>query len=82
MTWDTWDKLQKDEFKSLMEFYKCIDKIMRLENNHEAVQVGKSTPSEKNNDNNKKQKMEIVTHLQKRQTRRLRPWSESPATSS
>ena len=65
-----WDKLHKDECKSLMEFCKRIDKIMHMETAREAVQVGKSTPSEKNNDNSKKQKTkkktEIVTHLRKR----------------
>ena len=39
-----------------MEFYRCVDKIMRLEIAREAIQVGKSTPSEKNNDNGKKRK--------------------------
>ena len=59
-----WDKLQKDECKSLAEFYRRIDKIMRLETAREAVQAGKPTPSEKNNDNNKKnKKMGIVVHL-------------------
>ena len=51
-----WDKLQKDECKSLSEFYMSADKIMRLETAREAVQAGKSTPAEKNNDNGKKQK--------------------------
>ena len=50
-----WDKLQKDECKSLMEFYRRADKIMRLETAYEVVQVGKSTPSKKNNDDSKKQ---------------------------
>ena len=53
-----WDKLQKDEYKSLLEFYKRADKIMHLEAVREAVQAGKSTPSEKNNDNGKKRKNE------------------------
>ena len=26
-----WDKLQKDEYKTLQEFYRRLDKIMRLE---------------------------------------------------
>ena len=51
-----WDKLQKDKCKSLQEFYRCADKIMLLETAHEAVQVGKFTPSEKNNDYSKKRK--------------------------
>ena len=51
-----WDKLQKDECKSLLEFYKHADKIMRLETAWEAIQVGKSTISKKSNDNGKKQK--------------------------
>ena len=68
-----WDKLQKNECKLLMEFYKRANKIMHLEIAREAVQAGKSTPSKKNNDNGKNQKKEIITHLQKRQTRRLGP---------
>ena len=51
-----WDKLQKDECKSLQQFYRRADKIMRLETAREAVQAGKPTPSEKNNDNDKTQK--------------------------
>ena len=51
-----WDKLQKDECKSLQEFYRRVDRIMHLEIAQEAVQAGKSTPSEKNNDHSKKQK--------------------------
>ena len=39
-----------------MKFYKRANKIMRLETAHEAVQAWKSTLSEKNNDNDKKQK--------------------------
>ena len=38
-----WDKLQKDECKTLQEFYKRADKIMRLETAREAVQAGRST---------------------------------------
>ena len=51
-----WDKLQKDECKSLQEFYRRVDKIMHLETTREAMQAKKSIPSEKNNDNSKKQK--------------------------
>ena len=51
-----WNKLQKDECKSLQEFYRRVDKIMCLLTTREAVQAGKSTHSEKNNDNNKKRK--------------------------
>ena len=51
-----WDKLQKDECKSLSEFYKRADKIICLETAREAVQAGKPTCSEKSNDNDKKQK--------------------------
>ena len=51
-----WDKLQKDECKSLSEFYRHTNKIIRLETAREAIQAGKSTPSEKSNDNGKKQK--------------------------
>ena len=51
-----WDKLQKDECKSMSEFYMHADKIMSLETAREAIQAGKSTPTEKNNDNGKKQK--------------------------
>ena len=39
-----------------MEFDRRTDKITHLEIIREAVQVGKSTPSEKNNADNKKQK--------------------------
>ena len=38
-----WDKLQKDECKTLQEFYRRVDKIMRLENAKEVVQAGRST---------------------------------------
>ena len=51
-----WGKLQKDECKSLSEFYRRADKIMLLETTREAIQAGKSTPPEKNNDNGKNQK--------------------------
>ena len=51
-----WDKLQKDECKMLAEFYRRADKIMRLETTREAIQVGKSTLTEKSNDNGKKWK--------------------------
>ena len=53
-----WDKLKKDKCKSLSKFYKCADKIMRLEIACEAIQTGKSNPSEKSNDNGKKRKSE------------------------
>ena len=33
-----WDKLQKDKCKSLQEFYRRTDKIMRLKTAREAVQ--------------------------------------------
>ena len=51
-----WDKLQKDECKSLSEFYRRAEKIMCLDSSREAIQAGKSTPTEKNNDNGKKWK--------------------------
>ena len=51
-----WDKLQKDECKTLAEFYRRVDKIMRLETAREAIQTGKSAPVEKSNDNGKKWK--------------------------
>ena len=41
-----WDKLQKDECKSLQEFYKRADNIMRLDITREAVQAGRLTPAE------------------------------------
>ena len=37
------DKLQKDECKTLQEFYRCANKIMRLEIAPEVVHIGKST---------------------------------------
>ena len=49
-----WDKLQKDECKSLSESYRRADKIMRLKTARGAIQPGKSTLSEKGNDNGKK----------------------------
>ena len=51
-----WDKLQKDECKTLAEFYRCTDKIMHLETAQEAIQAGKLAPTEKNNDNGKNRK--------------------------
>ena len=41
-----WDKLQKDECKTLQEFYRRADKIMRLETAKEAVHAWRSTPIE------------------------------------
>ena len=40
----------------LAEFYRRADKIMCLETAREAIQAGKSAPTEKNNDNGKKWK--------------------------
>ena len=37
------DKLQKDECKTLQEFYRRADKIISLETAREAVHVGRST---------------------------------------
>ena len=51
-----WDKLHKDKCKTLAEFYRRADKIMRLETTQEAIQAGKPAPAEKNNDNGKKRK--------------------------
>ena len=52
-----WDKLQKDECKTLAEFYRRADKIMRLETAREAIQAGKSALVENNKDNGKKRKI-------------------------
>ena len=41
-----WDKIQKDECKTLQEFYRRADKIMRLETTREAVLAGRSTLAE------------------------------------
>ena len=41
-----WDKLQKDECKTLQEFYRRADKIMHLETAREAVHVKRSTLAE------------------------------------
>ena len=41
-----WDKLQKDECKTLQEFYRRADKIMHLEIAREVVHAGKPTPTE------------------------------------
>ena len=51
-----WDKLQKDECKTLVKFYRCADKIMHLETVREAIQAGKSAPTERSGDNGKKLK--------------------------
>ena len=51
-----WDKLQKDECKTLAEFYMRADKIMSLETARKAIQAGKSAAVEKSNDNGKKRK--------------------------
>ena len=51
-----WDKLQKDECKTLAEFYRRADKIMRLETAREAIQAGNSVAAERGNDNGKKRK--------------------------
>ena len=51
-----WDKLQKDECKTLSEFYRCTDKIMCLETARDAIQSRKPALPEKNNDNGKKRK--------------------------
>ena len=50
------DKLQKDECKSLAEFYRRANKIKHLETAQEAIQAGKPVPAEKNNDDGKKWK--------------------------
>ena len=41
-----WDKLQNDECKTLQEFYRCVDKIMRLEIAWEEVHAVKPAPNE------------------------------------
>ena len=51
-----WDKLQRDECKSLVEFYRRANKIMCLETAWEAIKARKPASIEKNNDNGKKQK--------------------------
>ena len=51
-----WDKLQKDECKTLAEFYRRADKSMHLETIRKAIQAGKSGATEKINDNGKKRK--------------------------
>ena len=51
-----WDKLQKDECKTLAEFYRRVDKIMHLKTAREAIQAGKSAIVEKSDDNGKKRK--------------------------
>ena len=38
-----WDKLHKDEYKMLQEFYRRAEKIMRLETAKEAIHTGRST---------------------------------------
>ena len=51
-----WDKPQKDECKTLAEFYRRAYKIMRLETAREAIQAEKSAAAKKSNDNGKKRK--------------------------
>ena len=51
-----WDKLQKDECKMLVEFYRRVDKIMHLETAREPFKQKSQLPIEKNNDNGKKRK--------------------------
>ena len=41
-----YDKFQKDECKTLQEFYRWADKIMRLETDREAVFAWRSVPTE------------------------------------
>ena len=41
-----WGKLQKDESKTLQEFYRRADKIMHLETAREVVLIERSTPAE------------------------------------
>ena len=41
-----WDKLQKDECKTLHQFYRRADKIMRLETAREVVLAERSTSAE------------------------------------
>ena len=53
-----WDKLQKDDCKTLAEFYKCAYKIMRPKTTREVIQAGNLAPTEKNGDDGKKQKNE------------------------
>ena len=63
-----WNRLQKDECKTIQEFYRRADKIIHLEiarevvhagkstpveAPHEIAQAGKSTPAEKNKENKK-----------------------------
>ena len=38
-----WDKPQNNECKTLLEFYRQADKIMRLETSKEVVHAGRST---------------------------------------
>ena len=51
-----WDKLQKDECKTLAENYRRADQIMRLETARETIQAGRTTAAEKGSDINKKRK--------------------------
>ena len=54
----------------MSKFYRRADNIMSLETAQEAIQAGKSTPTEKNNDMTKSRKMEIVVHLQKKMNKK------------
>ena len=58
-----WDKLQKDECKSLLEFYRRADKIMHLETAQKAIQAGSLLPLRRIMTMAKSEKIEIVAHL-------------------
>ena len=67
-----WDKLEKDECKTLAEFYSRADMIMRLETAREAIQERKETAAEKGSDNGKSKRMETIIHLWRRRIRSQR----------
>ena len=58
-----WDKIQKDECKTLAEFYRRTDKIMRLETAREPFRRESQLPQKKATTMARSERMETVTHL-------------------
>ena len=67
------DKLQKDECKSLQEFYRRADKIIWLETTHELYKQESPLPQRKTMTSARSGKIKIVVNPRTRQTRRQRP---------
>ena len=67
-----WDKLQKDECKTLAEFYKDANKIMCLETAEKPFKWGSQLPQKRATTMARNERMETVTHLQIRRIRNRR----------